>query len=435
MIPITQLDPSLSLYHSAPVILWGEGEVCQKLAHLLEARGVTIACHWGREPISGEKIAQWRCTLPRAENLENPNNPENPKTWEGEIPGEQAPSATKVILQLGETGNQLKGEGIGDLGGELPDIANLEEKDLLEHGVKLVTFTETWEVLQFYQELEDYWNTQGALPLSQEESQVQQQVELLREGLETTEFLLQSHQKPPVLLCMPPKTGDHTLMDTFSAYGVPHRFLFHTPGGIDRELCQLLPHPVKVMVGVRDPIAQHISLLYQVLGEISTSPTAKVLAFGRNPREIFAQGGDAQQWFHWMIEGLKGGDPYGINDVEAFFRGFQQWVGEVMSQPFPQEQGYSVVELGNIQVFLYQLERLDRLLPAISDFVGQDLPEFHRSNLAKEKWIAPSYDQALQELRFTQDYWEKVWAMPWVRHFYSQEQIASFQKRWQSQVE
>lgn len=70
----------------------------------------------------------------------------------------------------------------------------------------------------------------------------------------------------------------------------------------------------------------------------------------------------------------------------------------------------------------------------ISEFVGGDFVKWEMANVAADKWVADSYKQAQKEIKFSQEYFDKCFDEPYVKHFYSDEDIEKFKTRWRTHI-
>lgn len=383
---ITQIDGDLALYRNHRVVLWGgvAGEAwLLRLLDLLEAFGIAPDLCLG-----GKAEEDWQ----RLEALALEGN---------------------LVVQLGAELGELEVDRL--------------EGILAGKGVKQISLTEAVEVLGLFQQMD----RRGDRPLSLEESHQLQEQQILRHRLQASDYLLQAGQGCPLFLCMPPKTGDHSLIQTFLREKISHFFLFHSPEALDMELISLCPQPVKVILALRDPVAQHCSLLFQILGELSHSRTAALLAYGQERTALFREGGSVEDWFSGLVEAFLPGDPYGIRPIQAFLPCFSRLVLDLEGRSFDVDRGYGLWQEGNLQVFCYQLEKLDQVTSALAEFVGGDFNKLAWGNQGRDKWVGKTYETALEQLKFPSDYLDSCYSAPWVRQFYSAEDVEKFREKWE----
>lgn len=252
-----------------------------------------------------------------------------------------------------------------------------------------------------------------------------------------------SSSENPFFICQPTKTGDYTIMATLEEHDIPHYPMWHKSDLFDKELVSSLGDSttIKVICSVREPIIRTLSDLYHAITDYDIFPEG--LTERGKGVSFFEEGGDVQTLFDRFIEA--GGGTHSIHGrwkgskekgtyYEQYFALFEEYIVDVKIAPFNQEKGYSVIKQGNIEVFLYQLEKLNDLVEELSDFVGKPLEKLTNANEAKNKWIAESYEIAKKEIMFSQEFFDAVYADPYIRHCYSKEDIQKFKNKWKSHV-
>lgn len=399
MITMSQIHSDFAIYRTQPFVLFGASTVGQNILSLFAQHQLSPLC-----------ICDFREDL-----------------WGGEVEGLPVYSPSYLSILESEFPDLVV-----QLGLETPEERGKAKEFLSKMGhFRLISGEECWSVVHFMDMLDrkqDLW----------EEAKIEQNkihsINLVQETLKLNQFSDQHQGEPLLLLCLPPKTGDHSLMNTFQAHHIPFHFVFHRPEAIDLHPL-LQDHPsIKIITAVRDPIGENISLLYQIISELNRSLTARVLLEGRFNRDFFQQGGDVQLFFDLFLHGLEQPNPCGSAPIQHFVPQFQHHILDYLQHSFDQEQGYGVAKEGNVEVFTYQLEQLNGLLSPLSDFLGVKVERLESGNISREKWVAESYRQAQETLSFSTSYVEKSYDAPWVQHFYSPEQIEGFRTRWKGQA-
>lgn len=72
---------------------------------------------------------------------------------------------------------------------------------------------------------------------------------------------------------------------------------------------------------------------------------------------------------------------------------------------------------------------LDLLCSVVSDFVNAPLEDV-RANVGDKKNIARTYRDIKQNLRLPTHVVDGMYRPPWVTHFYTDDEVASFKRRW-----
>lgn len=233
-----------------------------------------------------------------------------------------------------------------------------------------------------------------------------------------------SNNENGVIICNVSKTGDNTLFKTFDKINVKREFVHHSPEALNIEELNVKNKPIKIITAVREPIGREISALFQ---RISFMTISSIHSYDK---ELFVDGGDIQKSFEELTENNIGS----YSQVPSFLERFSENILDVMSEPFDKEKGCTIIKKGNVEVFVYTLEKMNDIIPEMSEFVGVHFDEWVMGNVGADKWIAKSYKQAQEELVFSQEFFDSMYNEPYVKHFYTDEQIEKFKSRWQKNV-
>ncbi|MFI3169219.1 MAG: putative capsular polysaccharide synthesis family protein [Faecalibacterium sp.] len=120
--------------------------------------------------------------------------------------------------------------------------------------------------------------------------------------------------------------------------------------------------------------------------------------------------------------------------AQDFFVEFEKAVLDITKYLFDQDKGYAIIKEGNIEVFVYQLEKLNDLVPELSAWIGVPFEHLEKGNQASDKWFAESYRQAQQEIEFSQEYFDKCYNEPYVKYCYNEADIERFKARWRPHI-
>jgi hypothetical protein len=171
---------------------------------------------------------------------------------------------------------------------------------------------------------------------------------------------------------------------------------------------------------VRDPIARQVSGVFQSPDFASVSlrdrsgcfDVDRVVAYLEECFLTAPPGHGADSWFDEEL-----GTVFGV---------------DVFAQPFPRERGYTILREKRARVLLLRVEDLDRTLgPALCEFL--DLPKepaIVRSNVRGHSGDAAEYARVLERFRLPREIVDEIYARRLVRHFYTEEMIARFARRW-----
>lgn len=234
-------------------------------------------------------------------------------------------------------------------------------------------------------------------------------------------------------LCIMEKAGDHTLMHTLQKHRIKHEFMFHSPEAFHRPLVEKIPQKVKIFAAIREPISRDLSRLYEQFTMMFTSDTNRMLEYNlSNP--LFQDGGDAQLCFDLYYDSPQARDE--LYSIGHFMERFKENILDLSQYPFDKEKGYTIIQEGNVEVFVYQLEKMNQIVKEASQFVGgKPFHSWVKGNEASSKWIHTSYKEAQKKLRISQEYFDRSYNCPWLSHFYSPEDIEKFKGKWRSHID
>lgn len=295
----------------------------------------------------------------------------------------------------------------------------------LEYGIKDCLFaSESWHMLRtlVLENLQSKEETPLFSTLLEEE--------VLEKKRALRNYILEHMGENLLLICLPPKTGDHSLMKTFEHYGVEYFQMMHVIEGFERDFMASLPMNVKIITAVRDPIAQNLSLFFEYIAGLSYHYPRRFPTLFQEKTSILADGGDTQELFNQFLAQIQEETILPFSLI-PFLQLFSQHIFDLSQCEFNQEKGFSILQKGNIQVFVYQLENMDNILEDMSIFVQKPMKRWIKGNEASGKWVASTYQKAQAELHFPKGYLKASYEAPFVSQFYSPDDIKQFQKRWE----
>ena len=180
---------------------------------------------------------------------------------------------------------------------------------------------------------------------------------------------------------------------------------------------------VKIISMMREPVSRILSRIFQSfrfpefgLGDV---PPGK--SYVNSITEIVAY----KKW-----EGFINYEPlnYFDKELKAVF-GI-----DVYAHPFYREKGYSIIKHGNAEALVMKLEKLNSLEQVIAEFVGA--PRFKLVN-ANEGDKAPYkylYKQVKEAIKIPREVFDFYYKDPRLAHFYSEEEVAGFWKKWENNI-
>ena len=85
---------------------------------------------------------------------------------------------------------------------------------------------------------------------------------------------------------------------------------------------------------------------------------------------------------------------------------------------------------GNIEIFLYQLERLNVVYEKLFEFLGIAGSRLVTGNSAEDKWYNRYYREAKKNISLPADYIDWSYECEFTKHFYSGRQIEEYMAAW-----
>ena len=184
---------------------------------------------------------------------------------------------------------------------------------------------------------------------------------------------------------------------------------------------------IKIITGVREPIARNISWFFQIIDCACVFPEFFIkyekglITMDDIIKKFWSQNfvyGKQYDWFEEELEAV-----FGI---------------DIASIDFPKEKGYAIANFPdrNIELLVLKLEKLDSCLKeALETFLGVENLNCERLDpadfLDENDYLI--YENLRKSLTFSDEYLEEIYDQPLVRHFYTDEEINKFKLKWSSQ--
>lgn len=250
----------------------------------------------------------------------------------------------------------------------------------------------------------------------------------------------------PIVVYQPGKVGSQSVYQSLSGLRLPHpvhhahfltgfddlermmRTALADPVrslgklALDREVQRALQErpnaPWNVVTLVRDPVARNISTFFQTLDafypEVQvqySAGTHSMEVLHRRFLDIGFNKVSPDQWFEEQLRPVTGIDVFAV--------------------PFPWRQGYVVIRQGRVRLLLIRLESLEACA-AQAFWEAFGIPRFRvpRYNTAEERWHRDLYRRFIDTLVLPEPFLRLMYDSRTARHFYSPQEIASFQSRW-----
>ena len=256
-----------------------------------------------------------------------------------------------------------------------------------------------------------------------------------------------------LLLCIPPRCGDHSLMKLLNELNIDCYNVWNQPRMFDVDNINALSgknEPVKLITAVREPIIQNISVCFLALSSGAVySPTCIF-------DEAWIEGGDVEQVFYrWLneekyicIDGQKeeissetafyaesGREKYLFPEmIQNFWKQFNDRM-HLFDVPFDVNAGYQIMKVGNFDIFIYQIEKINSINKPLADWLGvKEKILIPREHAGDQKWYADIYEYAKNNIKLRKEYFDKCYSEEYVKHFYSEEMIKVFKESYIDRV-
>lgn len=230
------------------------------------------------------------------------------------------------------------------------------------------------------------------------------------------------------LLVSAPKCGNTSLAYSFSGHVLATG---HTFEYIEKNVIEFIKKQnVNIVCGVRDAIGQRLSLCYELVD------------LYWDMEEFWDGGGDVDAIFNRYFTQPVDNDceytrhlkyaGYNYSAADFFDKQLKKHFDiDVYNYPFDKDKGYIIIRKDNINVMIYQMEKMNGLGKEFSDFLGCGGEyTLQKHNDADHKWYHDSYKKAQKEIKFDRKYFLECYEGKYMKHFYSDEDIERFKLKW-----
>lgn len=415
MIKLTKIDEHIEVYRDKKVVIWGTGDFGRKLYHVFEYFKVdVIAFCDNNEQKWGSKINDICIISP------------------SELKEKLSKDDTIVIRIAMHPGNQyILMPQINELG--LSGKLYFDKIDLLSEEFEVIS--------QCIIKIKNIKQNPDIIKLSTVE------INKLINRQSTFDYISKNIDDDLLFICSCPKTGDVTLSITFIKNNIKYNNIWHDPEIFRLYDINNLNKKIKIVTGIREPIIVEISALYHVCSKINDKLFDKFILNGINKKDyletLFLDGCNVQHIYDEYYIPMKYNQYMASSSdkhdymkeknslMQTFIYRLKENIGiDITEQPFDKEKGYSIIKKDNVEVFVYQLEKMNDCVKELAEFVGGNFTKLEIGNVAADKWIADSYKQAQKEIKIPKENLEKWLSEPFIQHFYSEEDIQKFKLRW-----
>ena len=103
---------------------------------------------------------------------------------------------------------------------------------------------------------------------------------------------------------------------------------------------------------------------------------------------------------------------------------------DIYQHPFDIERGYEIIQGGNVEIFIYKLEKSEEIGNALGEFLGVDnfkLLKKHESSKEPHRFI---YNELKQMIHIPKEILDRIYNDKRMKHFYSEDEIKAFYRKW-----
>lgn len=187
----------------------------------------------------------------------------------------------------------------------------------------------------------------------------------------------------------------------------------------------------KVVTLVRDPIARNISKFFQVIDtQLNYSYQKKIESIGmknviRELMELFFSK-RCYESEDWESEHCSMPYSWFETELKSVFH------IDVFSISFPESKGYKIYKNNRAEVLLLKVEKIQECSSlAFKEFLGIKNFRPLARNLASNKIYGESYRRFINSISIPRDYLDEFYSSYQVRHFYTDDEIENFKRKWQ----
>jgi hypothetical protein len=188
-------------------------------------------------------------------------------------------------------------------------------------------------------------------------------------------------------------------------------------------------HKWKIITMTRDPIARNLSTFFENLKvrAVNNTGSFEIQSDYYSILPFVLSLDDVDTLFNLFFDKLRHDTPLVFFDRElkGVFR------IDVYAEKFPKSIGYHIYQNNLADVLLIRLEDLNSCAPqAFKEFLGIEDFTMKRENIGANKIYAELYEKFKETIPLPKSYLDKFYKSKFMQHFYTEQEINRFQKRW-----
>lgn len=243
-----------------------------------------------------------------------------------------------------------------------------------------------------------------------------------------------------------PKTGNNSIISSLetcglgvyynSIHSIDSNILnkFDSTDKFENIWSNLKKGNIKIITMVRDPLAQQISLFFQVIYSYYLSTENNSYDLQKMFDNIFVYNTNTYKYNDRFLDLYLNNNRY--KNFEVWFeKEIKANLGiDVFEHKFDKNRGYSSIHKNNIDVLIIKLEKINELEHIIGDFVNITNFKLQSENNSDQKVYKREYATFKENFRISKDYVNKLYSSKYIKHFYSEEEIDCFKKKWEKNI-
>lgn len=258
--------------------------------------------------------------------------------------------------------------------------------------------------------------------------------------------LLEAEKEYKILVYQPGKVGSTTIQKSLEQRGIlcEHIHILNNRISMNNRKYKILldglkNRKIKIITGIREPIARAISsfihpfLTYKAFlwngltNDLLDSCIKYLKEFCCNDNKLKERIPVFNENEYTSCVDQMG------NEFAWFDKEIKEVLGiDIFEYPFNRGKGYTIIEKGNVQIFIYKLEKLNTLEKELGNFVGVTNFQLKYFNDGQQKMTKYLYSQLNNTIKIPMEclnyYYHNNERM---QHFYTEQEIKDFIKKWQ----
>lgn len=250
----------------------------------------------------------------------------------------------------------------------------------------------------------------------------------------------------PVWNLQPGKVASKTIETRLNQAGVPsihlHELTYpeHLWGDALKTLFYFriqndLSQGVKIITGVREPLSRDYSAFWQPF----TGERSYLMPILNKDFQVMYE-----DYLKLLFEDYHLKKSYLKESCSDIWRDEFEWFNDEIKKhmgidiycyPFDREGGYQIIRKGKVQIFIYKVEKLNSIMPMLSEFLETPIFSQDNANLGENKPYYLAYKEFRNKVRFPRNYVEHYYKdNPYMDHFYTKEEQNIHLSRWKDSI-